>query len=105
MSKLYLIVGLMLIALILKSCGPNDQDYSDAAKSVCTCVEDQRKSRLATGQNANDNLLYAICTAPVEHDMNIDIRDKKFTDALKISCSDLYKVHENIVNQSIPLSE
>ena len=96
--------GILLSVSILLSCqSVGEEDYRQAAQETCLCVANLKTEQAAHARPQNDGLRYALCTLEMEGKFNIDVQDEAFVTALKKHCPEMYKVHENVVNNSLQL--
>jgi len=93
----------LFTCFLLFSCqGANSELYRQAAQETCACVEHLRHAN-PEEQPQNDGLRYALCTLEIEKSLNIDVQDDAFETALKVHCPAMFKVHDNVVNNSIQI--
>jgi hypothetical protein len=98
-----LIIILLTFPVLFSCQSISEETYRQAADETCSCVEHLKSQSQNNSKPQNDGLRYALCTMEIEKKFKLDVQDAAFEKALKNYCPEMYKVHENVVNNALQL--
>jgi len=89
------------IFLFVSCRGVNKENYANAAKEMCTCIEKQKMETALDTEFSKDVMHYAVCSFEVEKKYDIDIANNEFDRAISIYCPDFLALHKNVKTKYI----
>ena len=93
--------------VVLTSCGPSKEDYSQAADEMCACMQkksvesEELKALNIDMTDAN----YSVCALEMAKKKDVDPVSKDFADAIAEKCPDLKDAHANYVKSAKKVSK